>query len=72
MVVTAPAINASKLALNSNNESGMLTAMGAIIQLADPRGQQDIELLKVKYKDDPGALQNVVYFEELFKIAIKQ
>jgi hypothetical protein len=29
-------------------------------------------LLKVKYKDDPGALQNVVYFEELFKIAIKQ
>jgi hypothetical protein len=61
-----------KQALASNNELAMLTALGALIQIADPRGQQAIELLKVKYKDNPAELQNVVYFEELFKIAIKQ
>jgi hypothetical protein len=60
-----------KRAFNAGSEGAMLNAVGALIQIADPRGQQAFDMLRVKYKDDPGALQNVVYFEELLKAAIK-
>ena len=60
-----------KRAVDSNSIQDIVGGVQAIIKLADPRGQQAIDLLKVKFKDNPGAMQFVTVQEAALKAAIK-
>ena len=61
-----------KKATDASNFQGMINGMNAIIKIADPRGQEAFDILKAKFKDQPGALNIVGSFEERFKAAIKK
>ena len=50
----------------------MVNSAHALIQIADPRGQEAFDMLKTKYKSDPGAMRQVLAFEAQFKDAIKK
>jgi hypothetical protein len=50
----------------------MITGLQAIVKIADPRGQQAFDLLKAKFKDNPGAMIFVAGQEAEFKAAIKK
>ncbi len=60
-----------KAAYDSSNVPGIISGIGAIIKIADPRGQEAFDLLKVKFKDNPGAMQFVTAQEAEFKAALK-
>lgn len=45
--------------------------MNAFIKIADPLGQEAVDMLKTKFKDQPGALQAITRYESQFKEAIK-
>ena len=59
-----------KKAADANNQLGMLNAMNAIIKIADPRGQEVFDMLKIKFKDQPGAMNVISGYEEGFKAAV--
>jgi aminopeptidase N len=59
-----------KKALDANNIQGMINGINAIVRVADPRGQQAFDLLKVRFKDNAGALNFVNALEAQFKAAI--
>jgi HEAT repeat protein len=59
-----------KKATAATNFQGMINGMQAFIKIADPRGQEAFDLLKVKFKDQPGALNFIAGFETRFKSAI--
>ncbi|CAN5428552.1 M1 family aminopeptidase [soil metagenome] len=61
-----------KKAYEAGNTGLMINIMGSIIKLADPRGQEAIDMLKTKFKDNPGAMQAIGQFEVQLKAAIKQ
>ncbi|MEP6944951.1 MAG: M1 family aminopeptidase, partial [Acidobacteriota bacterium] len=61
-----------KQAADTNNIQGIVAGMQAIVRIADPRGQEAIDLLKVKFKDNPQAMQFVAVQEAALKAAIKQ
>ncbi|MFZ1699699.1 MAG: M1 family aminopeptidase [Pyrinomonadaceae bacterium] len=60
-----------KAAYDSGNIQGIVNGIQAIVKLADPRGQEAIDMLKVKFKDNPGAMQFVAAQEAALKAAIK-
>ncbi|MEP6848833.1 MAG: M1 family aminopeptidase [Acidobacteriota bacterium] len=61
-----------KTAYDANNIQGMISGVQAIIKIADPRGQEAFDLLKTKFKDNPGAMNFVANSETQFKAALKQ
>jgi len=61
-----------KKAVASNNVGAIINGLQAIIKLADPRGQEAIDIVKEKFKNQPGAAQAIAQFESQFKAAIKQ
>ncbi|HQZ97863.1 MAG TPA: M1 family metallopeptidase [Pyrinomonadaceae bacterium] len=60
-----------KTAYDAGNVQGIVNGIQAIVKLADPRGQEAIDMLKVKFKDNPGAMQFVAAQEAALKAAIK-
>lgn len=60
-----------KKALDSNDFNNLVLGIGAIIKLADPRGQQAFDLMRAKFKDQPELLGGISFFEQQFKAAIK-
>ncbi len=61
-----------KAAFDSNNIQGMVNGIQAIVRLADPRGQEALDMLRTKFKDKPGAMQFVASQEAALKAAIKK
>ncbi|MBP6214385.1 MAG: hypothetical protein KA447_15205, partial [Pyrinomonadaceae bacterium] len=61
-----------KAAFDSNNIQGMVNGIQAIVRLADPRGQEALDMLRTKFKDNPGAMQFVASQEAALKAAIKK
>ncbi len=61
-----------KKAFDSGNTGNLIASIEALIRVADPRGQQAFDMLKVKYKDNPGAMNAITQYEAQFKAAIKQ
>ena len=59
-----------KKAADATNFQGIINGMNAIIKIADPRGQEAFDLLKTKFKDQPGALNFIGGFEKRFKVAV--
>ncbi len=60
-----------KKTLDSGNVGNLIPSIQALINVADPRGQEAFDMLKAKYKDNPGATQAITVFETQFKAAIK-
>ena len=60
-----------KKALDSGNEGNLISTVQAIVKIADPRGQEVFDMLKAKYKDQPGAMAAIIQFETQFKAALK-
>jgi aminopeptidase N len=58
-------------ALDTNNRAQLFTCVQAILDLADPRGQEAFDALKVKYKDQAEMLVYIALFEDRFKKAIE-
>lgn len=63
--------NKFKMAADTNDLQGIFAGVQAIIKIGDPRGQEAFDLLKVRFKDNPGALNFVNNSETQFKAAIK-
>jgi aminopeptidase N len=59
-----------KKAMDVSSFQGMINGMNALIKIADPRGQEAFDLVKKKFKDQPGALNFIAGFEARFKEAI--
>jgi HEAT repeat protein len=62
---------AFKKAFDSGNVGNLTSTLQAIIKIADPRGQAAFDMLKVKYKDNPAAMQAIAQVEAQFKAALK-
>ena len=60
-----------KNAYDANNVQDLINSIQAIIKIADPRGQEAFDMLKVKFKDQPGPMQAITAYEAQFKAAIK-
>lgn len=61
-----------KKSMAENDINGIFTNVFLIITLADERGQEAFDLLKVKYKDDANAMTTVNQYETQFKESIKK
>ena len=61
-----------KKAVDASNFNGIVNGVRAIIKIADPRGQEAFDMLKVKFKGQDNILGFVNFFESQFKAAIKQ
>jgi hypothetical protein len=61
-----------KDAYDTNNIGGIVNGLAAIAKIGDPRGQEAFDLMKTKFKDNPGALQFVAAQEAQFKAAVGQ
>ncbi len=61
-----------KKAFDASNVGGIVNSILAIVKLGDPRGQEAIDMLKTKFKDNPGAMQFVAAQEAALKAAAKQ
>jgi len=61
-----------KKAYDAGNEGSLQNSLEALIHIADPRGQEAFDLLKVKYKDNANAMQAITEYETRFKAALKQ
>ncbi len=61
-----------KKAYDASNVGGIINSILAIVKLGDPRGQEAIDMLKTKFKDNPGAMQFVAAQEAALKAASKQ
>jgi hypothetical protein len=59
-----------KKGLDKGDEGVLLVTVQAIIKLADPRGQEAFDMLRVKYKDDAALLSVISFFEKQFKESI--
>ncbi|MEO7539637.1 MAG: M1 family aminopeptidase [Pyrinomonadaceae bacterium] len=60
-----------KQAFAAHSDGTMINSVRAIVRIADPRGQEAFDMLKERYKADPGALRNVTNFEQQFNAAIQ-
>ncbi len=60
-----------KKAFDSGNIGELVASIQALIKVADPRAQAAFDMLKVKFKDNPGAMNAITQFEVQFKAAIK-
>lgn len=61
-----------KKSMADNDVNDIFQNVLLISMLADPRGQEAFELLKVKYKDDANAMKAVDQYETQFKESIKK
>jgi aminopeptidase N len=61
-----------KKAYDSGNVGNLINSIQALIKVADPRGQEAFDMLKTKYKDNPGAMQAITQYEAQFKAALKE
>ena len=61
-----------KKGFDSGNEGSLRNSLEAFIRIADSRGQEAFDMLKTKYKDNPGAMQAITEYETRFKAALKQ
>jgi aminopeptidase N len=59
-----------KTAFDSGNIPALNNTIRAIVRIADPRGQEAFDMLKMKYKDSPGGMQQITFYETQFKAAI--
>jgi hypothetical protein len=59
-----------KAAVEARNFGAIIGGMNAMINLADPRGQESFDLVKEKFKGQQGALTFIAGFEARFKAAI--
>lgn len=60
-----------KASFDSSNIQGMVSGLLAIVKIADPRGQEAFDMMKTKFKDNPGAMQFINAQETEFKTALK-
>ena len=60
-----------KTAYDETNIQGLINSVQAVIKIADPQGQEVFDMLRVKFKDQPGPLATVNQYEAQFKAAIK-
>ena len=61
-----------KKAFDANDIQSIVNSLNALVHIADPRGQEAFDMLKTKYKDNPGALNFISNFESQFKAAIRK
>ncbi|MBL8017187.1 MAG: hypothetical protein JNK43_07960 [Ignavibacteria bacterium] len=61
-----------KASMNENDVQGVFNNILLLTALADPRGQEAFDMLKVAYKDDPVMLDAVIQHESSFKTVISQ
>ena len=61
-----------KAAYDAMNIQGIINSIQAVIKIADPRGQEVFDMLKEKFKGQPGPLAAIAEYEAQFKAAIKQ
>jgi aminopeptidase N len=61
-----------KKAFDANNIGGMINSLNALIRIADPRGQQAIDMVKEKFKDQPGAANAIADCERRIKDAVRK
>ena len=61
-----------KKAYDGNNIQSLIASIQALITIADPRGQEAFDMLKKKYKDNPGAYTAITQYEAQFQAAIKK
>ena len=59
-----------KKSFDDNNIQGIINGINAIVKIADPRGQEAFDMLKEKFKSNPGAMNFVNNLETQFKAAI--
>lgn len=59
-----------KKAVEVTSFQGMVNGMNALINIADPRGQEAFDLVKAKYQGQQGALNLIAGFETRFKAAV--
>ena len=59
-----------KKSFDDNNIQGIINGIGAIVRIADPRGQEAFDMLKEKFKNNPNAMTFVNGLETQFKAAI--
>ncbi len=60
-----------KTALANNSFQGINNSIQAIIKLGDPRGQEAIDLLKEKFKDNQQFLSYIIQLEQQFKKSLE-
>jgi len=60
-----------KVASEAGNMNTVYSGIDALVRIADPRGQQVFDALKVKFKDKPSAMETITKSEVEFKAAIK-
>ena len=65
-------IDRFKKSLDENDLNVIFNNVLLISTLADPRGQEAFELLKIKYKDDANVMTAVDQFESQFKAAVSK
>jgi aminopeptidase N len=58
-------------ALAADDEGTLVNVTRAVVQLADPRGQEVFDLLKTRYKDDAQVMNFLTSSEKAFKTAIQ-
>ena len=58
-----------KSAFDSGNIQGIQNGIVAIVKLGDPRGQEAIDMLKAKFKNNAGAMQWLASQEVALKAA---
>ncbi len=63
---------AFKVALDNQDFQGLFDMTAAIVNLADPRGQQAIDMLKEKFKGNPQINGYVNFLEAQFQAALKK
>jgi aminopeptidase N len=59
-----------KKAFDSSSVPGLINSVNAVVKIADPRGQEVFDALKVKFKDSPGAMAFIANAEKQFKAEI--
>ncbi len=63
---------AFKIALENNEFQTLFDTTTAIVNLADPRGQEAFEMLKAKFKDNRQVMSYVIFMETQFKEALEK
>ncbi|HEV8591524.1 MAG TPA: M1 family aminopeptidase [Pyrinomonadaceae bacterium] len=61
-----------KKALDGNDFNDLFDAVQAIVEIADPRGQEAFDMLKAKFKNNENILAAATRFEAEFQSAIKK
>lgn len=63
-------LDSLKRSIATNNIQGMFNALQAVINIADPRGQEAFDIAKAKYQNSANLLPVITKFETAFKEAL--